>query len=280
MEQNSGQHILVYTDFTEAGDIAVEHGASIAKIFNKELSILHVIDDNTKSMFGSKNTGEAVFSALQETCADIANKYDLKVNIHSSDETRCNVINELSQNIDAMMVIMGIHGRNEIQYLTPKYALKIIRNSKVPFLMVQKKGSKDNQYKNIVISVNHLKETKEKISWASYFGKLNNSIVHILVSKGNDIQTKNNVLFAKKIFKEFNTEFKTYNTEKSWVKLDKYALTFARQFESVFIIIMTTKQYDIPDHIFGPAEQRIISNKSGIPVMCLNSRTDLYVPCV
>lgn len=280
MEENKGQQILVYNDFTEAGEHAVLHGTEMAKIFNKELSVLHVIDDNTKSFFKSKNIEEEVFNELEKIAAKIRDDHNIDVNIYSSDESRCSVINEISQRIDAMMVIMGVHGRNDIQYLTPKYALKIIRNSKVPYFLAQKKIHKNKEYRNVIISVNHLKETKEKISWASYFGKLQNSFIHILIPKENDVQTNNNVLFAKKIFKDFNTEFETYDTGKSWMKLDVYALNFAQQFDSVFLIILTTKQYDLFDHIFGSAEQRIISNKYQIPVMCLNARTDLYIPCV
>ena len=42
------KNILVPTDFSEVCDNALEHGIEIAKFFNYDLCILHVIDKNTK----------------------------------------------------------------------------------------------------------------------------------------------------------------------------------------------------------------------------------------
>ena len=51
------KNILVPTDFSEVCDNALEHGIEIAKFFNYDLCILHVIDKNTKVITGYHGFG-------------------------------------------------------------------------------------------------------------------------------------------------------------------------------------------------------------------------------
>jgi len=58
------------------------------------------------------------------------------------------------------------------------------------------------------------------------------------------------------------------------------SLDFAQKTEAGLIIIMMTKNYGLFDYILGPYEKKFIKENKNIPVMCINSRDDLYVPCI
>ena len=72
-----------------------------------------------------------------------------------------------------MLIVMGTHGVKGIQRLTGSYALKVIRHSKVPFIVVQTKKS-SGEIKDIVLPIKFSQETKSKLSITA-------SIANILV---------------------------------------------------------------------------------------------------
>jgi len=45
------------------------------------------------------------------------------------------------------------------------------------------------------------------------------------------------------------------------------------------VVIMATKEIAVDDFIFGLKEKSIIDNKYKMPVMLINPRDNLYLPC-
>ena len=63
--QERNSTILVPTDFTPVGQNAIEHAVSAGELLNFKVVILHVINRETKAMFGKENTGQAVEKKLK-----------------------------------------------------------------------------------------------------------------------------------------------------------------------------------------------------------------------
>jgi hypothetical protein len=111
-------------------------------------------------------------------------------------------IADFAAELHAKLVVMGTHGKRGMQKITGSWALKIISNSKVPFLVVQEK-TVPKSIENIVFPIDMQKESKEKLKITAYYAKVLNAKVHIFVRKSSDKfllgQINANVLSAKKI---------------------------------------------------------------------------------
>ncbi len=276
------KQILVPTDFTEVGDCAIQHGIKLAKIFKSELSLLHIIDNTTKKTFKeSADFKKSAQSKLSEIAEQIKVKEDLIVNVILEEGSIFDKIKEIGEKINSHLIVMGTHGRKGMQFITKSYALKVIGDSKVPFVVVQTKPPKDETYKSIVLPLDISKEAKEKVIWAIYYGKMFRSKIHILVANETDSYlaklVKNNLIYTKKLFDKNEIEYEINVSEGNSNNVSEEAIAFAKKIDSGLIIIMTTKQYGIDDFIMGAQEQRLITNSEGIAVMCVNPRKDLTI---
>ena len=274
------KQILVYTDFTQVGDRAVEHAIQVTKIFKGDMHLMHIIDDNTFRLFKKKNAEEETQKELEKIKAEIKNKHNIDCQIIVEQGCTCEVINSTAEKMNVAIIVLGIHQSNQLQFLTPKNAIKIIKKSRIPYLCVKENTPVENSYDNIILPLNFLKETKEKVSWAAYFGKLNKSSVKIFLPKILDEYIKNNLAFARKLLKQFNVEFTEINSDKSAFNIDIEAIKYSNKLCKCMLIVMNKKSSSFFDNIFGASENKYISNKYNVPVLILNPRDDLYVPCV
>ena len=55
----------------------------------------------------------------------------------------------------------------------------------------------------------------------------------------------------------------------------KETIEFAHQIDAELIIIMLSKNITVAKAMMGLKDQKYISNKYNIPIMCLNARSDL-----
>ena len=152
---NSIYKVLVPTDFTDVAKTAINHAAMVAKSFDGEVHLLHVVSSD-KALSAAKDKLDAW---CQEAYADygVTTKYVVKKGSIFED------IGQVAEDIGAMLIIMGTHGLKGLQHITGSHALKVINNSKVPFVIVQRKKAK-GLYKQIVLPIRFAQETKQKLS--------------------------------------------------------------------------------------------------------------------
>lgn len=280
MEEKKVRQILVYTDFTTYGDTALKHSITVSKIFKAELNVLHVIDENSYRFFKKKkNIENEVEEKLNTIKNELEKNHQIIVHTHFESGCNCEIINSHAEKVNAMIILVCQHPKNELQYLTARNALKIIRKSRIPYLIIQKE-TPENSFRNIIVPLNHLKETKELASWASYFGKLNASEIHIILPKATDEYTKNNLSFARKVISQFDAVIHEIRSEKNIFNVWKASLNQSRTLNNPLILCMNSKKQTVLDSLFGSKEIKIISNKYHVPVLIINPRDDLFIPCV
>ncbi|MBN2683220.1 MAG: universal stress protein [Bacteroidales bacterium] len=280
MKEKNLQHILVYTDFTEVGDNAVIHAVEIAKIFKKQLTVLHVIDDNTHSLFKNKKTEEKTEQKLNEISEKIKKLFTGEVHTYWEEGCACKIINSTSENLDAVMVVLGVHPKNRIQYITPKYALKKVQKSRVPFLLIPENAKDISVYSKVYLPINHLKETKESANWAAYFGRLNQTEVNFLLPTQSESGVQNNLAYGKKIFKKFELSFSEKEIKCNAIGVYVIAAKFVRTQNDGLLVIMASRKPGFLDKLFGTKELKILNSNNNFPVLTIAPREDLYVPCV
>lgn len=258
--------ILVPHDFTEVADNALLHANLLARVLNKPITITHVVKTDKE-----KKTAQEKLDAIA-----LKNKLDHNVDTTTSISSGdyLEKIGEIAEIVKATFVVMGTHGVKGIQKLIGSYALKVITNSNVPYVVVQAAPGTHDGFKNIVLPLDFTKESKQKLDWAVYVAELFGSRFHIVADYESDEFTakalKNNIAYAKSYLSNNNLQYDLYELEKNNQGLTKETIALASKLNADLIVVMTTMDKGISEYVMGSPEQAIIANEAQIPVMCIN----------
>lgn len=266
METKEKRPILIPWDFTEKAGYALEHAVNLNKSHDTNICLLHIAKKEK-----DKNDAEARFD---KEIPILEKKYAAKIQVLIEVGTIFTTISEKATELRAEMVIMGTHGMKGMQKLIGSWALKVIAGSRVPFIVVQA-PPKSAGFEKVVFPLDFKQENKEKISWIHYVARLYHSKFFIIKQKTEDSKflknLQSNLHFAKKFLdnNQIPYEITTAEGKKSFAI---ETIEYAHHIKADLILIMTTKDINIADYVIGALEQNIISNKYGIPVMCINPR--------
>jgi nucleotide-binding universal stress UspA family protein len=89
METNIKNTILVPVDFSDIANHALHHAAQVAKHFNNNLALLHVVEESILPSFlsfgkdntATQGTASAIEAALQNVANDVKNKYGVECKV-------------------------------------------------------------------------------------------------------------------------------------------------------------------------------------------------------
>ena len=278
MEPEKRDVILVATDFTNIGDHAVDNAANMARITGAKLIVLHVINQTTKSnLQKEKKDLDAIGAKLMDICKKVESHYGVESEYLAPIGSIFTTIAETAQSTNAKYLFMGTHGKKGIQFLLGSFALKVITSSPAPMFVV-KKPANANKFKDIIYPLDTELGSKQKVKWAIELHKAFGSTFHIMVYYPKDapIQRKMNGDFnqVSKILEQHKVPYtKSYH---NYLKgFDKGLINLALE-KKADAIMMSTDPEKITWNPFGSTEERIIYNKEGIPVLCINSK-DLKV---
>lgn len=255
---------LVPTDFTKVADCAVNHALHLAKSVNGTITLLHVV--------GKEKEVADVKEKIEVAARSIESSNNIKVSTIVKVGNIFDDIGGVAKEIDAKLIIMGTHGVKGFQHITGSYALKVITNSDIPFVVVQERNIKDG-YKNILLPMDMTKDSKQKISLTISMAKFFNSKVFIFAANESDEWFRNaikrNTAFAKAELQMHRVECEVVIAEEKG-NFVKQFLKFASSNNADLIAIMTENGSGITDAIVGNDEVDIITNDAQIPVMCMN----------
>lgn len=267
--------ILIPTDFSEACTNAVEHGVELAKNFDSEVYILHVLNKDTK-VYLQKNslTIESLQVQLDELAEAIQVEHDLKVTTEIRKGSIFNEINATAEQIEACLVVLGTHGKKGFQHIFGSHAMRIILSSNIPVIVVQNRTFGCG-YKNIIFPVNESIEFEQKVEWANKLAKVFDSNIHIYKYKESDPEISSNInSVSNQILSafEFNGTNFIEQTADSEMVYSKQLLDYAVSKSADLIMIMTNNDEFEPGFILGTPEEKMIYNPSQIPVLCINPK--------
>ena len=265
--------ILIPTDFSEACDNAIDHGVEIAKTYDAEVCILHVINKDTK-LYLQKNdlTEEDLEKRMEVIAKAITDNHKVKVSVIIRQGSIFSEINKTSQEISAGLMVLGTQGIKGFQKLMGGFAMRIILHSPVPVIVVQKRAFSGG-YKNIIFPVNESIEYDQKIDWAGKLHFAFQSKIHIFKFKESDpeyLKSINEV--TQNIISSLETKGINFvETEaKHESNFSKQILEYAVSNSADMIMIMTNNDEFEPSFILGSPEEKVIYNTSQIPVLCIN----------
>ena len=277
--ENILKTVIVPIDFTEVSQFALDYAVRISKLLNTTFTLVHIVDEG--GLFSNEDKKKKEVEAATVRLKEIAEATFLEHGVRPPIIARLgNIytsINEIADELEARMILMGIHEFNGMQKITGSNALKVMAGAKIPYITIPSAYVyRDNN--DIVFPVDHKVENKEKLIWANYMATSFNSKIHIFTTNHKDEllrkKTNANLVFAKKYLTEKNIDFEITTAERGENFADE-TIKFAEEINTNLILIMITKEIGLQDFLLGAEEQKIIFNARKISTMCVNPRTDL-----
>jgi len=270
------RRIILLYDFSAASDNALRFALKMSEVLKSELAILNIFSRKDKQNIDDNKL------KLQTIINDLKNSYSFEIEGFVIEEEIHKIFKAFYERYEGIMIVVGINGKNFTNGISFKKYLKMVRQSKIPWLSVPEKAE-IGDFSKIVLPVSYTRQNKEKIAWASYFYRLNKSIIFALTAKAKDgfikIGVNNNTIFLKKMYHTLEIEYNVIPTEKNIHDIDNHALDYALQNNAALIIALVSTRPDIFDILFGPNERKLIINQQNIPVLSINPLDDMYIIC-
>ena len=264
--ENLNKPIIVQWDFTTISQFAFEHAVNLSNILKKDIILLHIVENPADI--------ESSFEKLKLKTQEL--KKSFMVNSHPVVKTGniFETIKEVSTEYKAEMVVMGTHGIKGIQKFTGSRALKVIANSKMPFVVIQDKP-KNSKFDKIVFPIDFRTENKEKVNYVNYLSANFNAKFLLFKRKVKDKGFKkkiaSNLLYVETFLKNNNVQYEIFNAEGK-MNFEKETVKFSKEQGADMILVLTTRDINFIDYLMAAREQYVIANPEKIPVMCINPK--------
>lgn len=262
----SKKKILVPTDFTKAGRCAEGHAIRTAEIIDGEVYFLHIVKEREDVEEARKKLDKEVKERNKDHKVDI----HPMVRIGSIFED----IGDAAAEVEAELIFMGTHGMKGMQYITGSNALRVIKHSTIPFIVVQEKPIDDNGYDDIVVPLDLSNETKQKLDISVNLAKYFDSRIHLITPKEKDEFLKNqldrNLKFAENFFKEQGIDYTTKIADAKASNFVKPIIRHASEKNADLISIVNLQENSLFGAFASSEEQKLITNEAQVPVMVIN----------
>jgi nucleotide-binding universal stress UspA family protein len=264
--ENLNKPIIVPWDFTEIAQYAFEHAVNLSKILKKDIILLHIVENPADI--------ESSFNKLKLKTQEL--KKNFMVSSHPVVKTGniFDTINDVSHEYKAEMVVMGTHGIKGIQKIIGSRALKVITNSKMPFVVIQDKPQ-SSKFDKIVFPIDFRTENKEKVNYVNYLAANFNAKFLVFKRKVKDKGFKkkiaSNLLYVETFLKNNNVQYELFNAEGD-MSFEKEIVKFSKDQGADLILVLTTRDINFIDYLVAAKEQYVIANPEKIPVMCINPK--------
>ena len=258
--------LLVPTDFTNEAHSAIQHAVKLGVIVQAEVILLNVVKD--------KSDIPAATSKLKEE-ENWAKKVNDQIEVRSIVRVG-NIFDDIgdaASELGVSLILMGTHGASGWQKITGSYALKVITNSSVPFIVVQDQLMNDTGYDSIVVPLDLNNETKQKLEMVASIAHYFDSEVHLITPNESDEflsnKLKANRIWAAKYLKGKNVKFTTQIVDDGDNLLEG-VFKLSKKVEADLIAIMNLQKNSLMGVLGSSYQQEIIANKAKVPVLCLN----------
>jgi len=265
MTSSFNRKIMVPYDFSEQSGYAVKHAVQIAKIIGVEIIFLHVISD-------LKEEANAL-NKLQAAADDFIKKYGVKIECKIRHGRVSTVIRTFAETIDALMVVMKTQEPIGKEKYFGTRSIRVMMGSRIPFYVVQG-PPKRLALRRVVFPIDFRRENKEKLAWISFLSKYYTSKIYLYKPDVNDYKVRNNLEFAKRFLEGKEIDYEIVTGSKYFARPDEI-IEYANKISAEVIIIMLSKNITKAKILLGINDQKFISNKYQIPVICINPRMDL-----
>ncbi len=262
----SKKKILVPTDFTRAGKCAEGHALRTAEIIDAEVYVLHIVKEREEV--------EEARKKLEEDVAELNKERSVKIHPMVRVGSIFEDIGDAAAEVEADLIFMGTHGMKGMQHVMGSNALRVIKHSSAPFIVVQEKPIDEKGYDDIVVPLDLSKETKQKLDISVNLAKYFDSRIHLITPKEEDEFLKNqlerNLHFAEDFFKESGVNYTTRVADEKASNFPRAIVKHASEKDADLISIVNLQENSLIGAFASSEEQKLITNDAQIPVMVIN----------
>lgn len=167
----------------------------------------------------------------------------------------------------------------------PATLLRTFGECKTAYLVVGRDWRDDGGRwpRSTVVTVDHRRESKEKLIWASYFARFLGSRLTMALPAYRDEdllrRQRENMRFSDKFFHSLNVEYQEAAVSNK--ALESPDITALAELSPDLLVSLCTdrRDLDVGDWLLGAPERRLLGRSNGNPILFLNQRDDLYVLC-
>lgn len=268
--------ILVPTDFSKEAENALKTAAIIAKKFDAEIYLLHMLDlplnliDPVQG--NSQNVPEALyFMKLAHLEFSKIKQNDYLKAITVNEAVQFNYafrgITEFAKNNQCELIIMGSHGSSGFREMfIGSNTEKVVRQSEIPVLVI-KEEAKDFKIEKFILATDTEIDNKKTLLKAVEFSNLFEAELHLLF-----VNTPNNFTTTKQAYAdlgEFLQEMNLNNIKKhiyNDISVEKGILNFAEKINADLIGISTHGRKGLA-HFFNGSISEDLVNHAKRPVV-------------
>ena len=258
--------LLVPTDFTNEAHSAIQHAVKLGVIVQAEVILLNVVKDKSDIPAATTKLKEE-----EKWAKTVNDQIDVRSIVRVGNIF--DDIGDAASELGVSLIIMGTHGASGWQKITGSYALKVITNSSVPFIVVQDQLMNDTGYDSIVVPLDLNNETKQKLEMVASIAHYFDSEVHLITPNESDEflsnKLKANRIWAAKYLKGKNVKFTTQIVDDGDNLLEG-VFKLSKKVEADLIAIMNLQKNSLMGVLGRSYHQEIIANKAKVPVLCLN----------
>lgn len=214
------KRILIPTDFSKYSEEALKVAAQIARKYNSEIILLHMLElpiQANVAIGGGKSIPEIMFyknKAISNLEKLMDSEYLKGINVSEAIEFKKvhEGVLDASEKNNVDLIVMGSHGTSGFdELLVGSNAEKVVRFSKIPVLVV-KKEAQEFKARNFVFASDFSKETFKPFRKMIEFAKIfDSNLFLVMICTPNSFKTTRD---AERIMRGFiaNFDIENYST--------------------------------------------------------------------
>lgn len=264
--------ILVPTDFSEVCNNAAAHAAGIAKRLNFSVCLVHIIDKYTRTWLKNNDFDASVVeNKLGAQVAQLADEYQIQVTSHVREGDIFSTLGDVTSDLGANLVVMATHGKTGFQRLMGSNAIRVVTDSPVPVLVVQKRRFNDGYHK-IVFPISNDMEVRQKVSLAINLQKRFDGTLILIQDYESDLLLRNQLETKTQqimdALRRNDVQFRLLRTDDGDFAASVISHSVAE--EADLILVMSLADGETPGFFFNTWSEKLMFNTAQIPVICIN----------
>lgn len=263
--------ILTPTDFSEVCSNAADHAAVLAEVFATDLCLVHALNHYTRHWLDENGYEEDMIREMLRREANrltLGREIDVQTLMISG--TIYDVIPEAIEMTEAILSVIGTHGKSGFQHLTGAKILRVITATPVPTLVFQKRSI--NHFDKIMLPMNVFRRWRHKLDAAISICRLFKCTLFITETNPGVVhpdEHRSRVEEIARILKNAGVDFILVPGQPE-SDPDRSILEKAVSARIKMIVLMSDEEEGGTHFKPGPWDEKLIFNDAQIPVLCIN----------
>lgn len=279
--EKKDQFIIAYLTDLDKTHAIINNAIYFAKMLDKGLILLHISDTNYTNI--STEEAEKRIKELSSSIEEIPFSTYIAVEGKSKD-----ILHKIPELLSGVLFVSSFSldkpEKNKQKLANqPKELLNNLYESRIAYFVVNQDQKEPLPFDKVVLTMNNMRESKEKVLWGSYFGRFSDSEIiayyHTYKDEFFRHQLHFNLLFLMRMFDNLNIEYRREQSSNNKTYIDYQAIDYAKEISAGVFICQTTKDRNWTNSIFGLRELKILENSNDIPILFVNPRDDLFILC-